>query len=728
MQWGLRRFAFAAGAMYPYRHHNNNAPLERVRGIQMPIRPTYFTAVAALPLIVAGCSPSEAPPDSTAAGDSPAAAAEMPVGTTTDYKWYLERSTPAGQSKLVRTGDGRVTNESFLHWNNREYDVDSVLQLDADGYIVSQKIEGRAPFGADIDETFSIVDGVATWKTPGEGGSRTVDDPAFYVPNEGAAIGAMEALVKVAMKSLDNSVPLLPTGNARIEKLTDVEVESPEGPVTLSLIAVSGISFTPFYAWFDEDLRLTALGGGWMGMVPDGWDPAILATLDDVQKEEDARMITELAGNLAIPADGPVVFENVNVVDVVNGELLEGYNVRVVDGKINALSTVPLTGDEAIRIDGTGKTLLPGLWDMHGHLSLSDGVLNMASGVVNVRDIGNEHENIMAVAEKFNSGTVIGPNVFRSGFMDKAGPFAAGYPAESLEDALERVDFFAEHGYLQVKLYSSIEPEWVAPIAERAQEHGLRLSGHIPAFMSAEQAVRAGYNEIQHINMVFLNFLAGDREDTRKQLRFTLYGDEAGNLDLESDEVREFLALLKENDVVVDPTAAIFEEMLVHVSGSPSPILASVIDHLPPSVSRSDYNADFDITETVESWGRSAERQAEMIKLLHDTGIQIVPGTDDIVGFTLHRELELYVEAGIPEIDVLRIATLDSARVTGVDAHKGSIEVGKDADLLLVNGNPLDDINAVRDGVLVMKGDTLFRPDQLYKAIGVIPFVDSVEL
>ena len=689
------------------------------------------TAVSVMLLIIAGCGASETPQGSAAtegAAEPPVAAADMPVGTTAEFKWYLERSTPAGQSKITRTGDGRITNESFLHWNNREYDVDSVLQLDADGYIVSQKIEGRAPFGADIDETFSIVDGVATWKTPGEGGSRTVDGPAFYVPNESASIGALEALVQVAMKSLDNSVPLLPTGNARIEQLTDVEVESPDGPVTLSLIAISGIGFTPSYAWFDEDLRLTAFGGGWLGMLPDGWDPAILKTLDDVQAAEDARMIANLAGELANKADGPVVFENVDVVDVTNGAMLENRHVRVVDGRIDAVSATPLEGSGGIRVDGAGRTLLPGLWDMHGHLSLSDGILNMASGVVNVRDIGNEHENIMDVAGKFNSGKVIGPNVFRAGFMDKAGPYAAGYPAESLEDALDRVDFFAEHGYLQVKLYSSIEPEWVAPIAERARKHGMRLSGHIPAFMSAEQAVRAGYDEIQHINMVFLNFLAGDREDTRQQIRFTLYGDKAGDLDLGSEEVQEFLALLKENDVVVDPTAAIFEEMLVHVSGNPSPILADVIDHLPPSVSRSDYNADFDITDSVDTWARSAERQAQMIKLLHDTGIQLVPGTDDIVGFTLHRELELYAQAGIPEIEVLRIATLDSARVTGVDAQKGSIEVGKDADLLLVDGNPLEDINAIRNGVLVMKGDTLYRPDELYEAVGVVPFVDSVEL
>ena len=84
-----------------------------------------------------------------------------------------------------------------------------------------------------------------------------------------------------------------------------------------------------------------------------------------------------------------------------------------------------LDAGDAVRIDGSGKTLMPGLWDMHGHLSLSDGVLNVAGGVVNVRDIGNEHEQIMDVVQKFDSGEVIGPNVFRAGFMDRTISVAA---------------------------------------------------------------------------------------------------------------------------------------------------------------------------------------------------------------------------------------------------------------------------------------------------------------
>jgi imidazolonepropionase-like amidohydrolase len=468
-------------------------------------------------------------------------------------------------------------------------------------------------------------------------------------------------------------------------------------------------------------------GDGYLGMIPEGWDTSILAKLSQIQSEEAGLYMKRLAGDFANRMESPVILENVNVVDVVSGRLLEGHYVLVNRGKIAAISEARIESADAIRIDGTGKSLMPGLWDMHGHFSLSDGVLNIAGGVTNVRDIGNVHDKIMELTAKYDSGEVIGPNTFRAGFLDKAGPYASGWAAETLEAALDRIDFFAQHGYIQIKLYSSIEPEWVAPIAERAHSHGMRLSGHIPAFMSAEQAVRAGYDEIQHINMVFLNFSAGDREDTRKQIRFTLYGDEAGNLDLESQQVQDFFALLKDNDVVIDPTVAIFDTQLRHLPGNPDPTFAAVIEHLPASIARALYNPAMDMGDMVDAWGRSAENQAAMLKALHDNGIQLVPGSDNIAAFTLHREIELYSEAGIPNADVLRIATLESARVTGVADRKGSIEVDKDSDLILLDGNPFEDISAIRRAVLVMKGDTLFQPDRLYKAVGVKPFLKSVD-
>ena len=405
--------------------------------------------------------------------------------------------------------------------------------------------------------------------------------------------------------------------------------------------------------WLDESGEILALDfGGYLGMIPEGWDTEALAKLSETQTRASVAYAESTAAGLARELDAPLLFENVDVVDVESGELLEDYFVLVDDGKIAAVSDLRTPSiDGAVQIDATGKTLMPGMWDMHGHFGLEDGVLNVAGGITSVRDIGNVHEKSTEMLEKFNNGIVIGPTTYRAGFIDKSGPYASGWSADNLDDILDRIDFFAEQGYLQIKLYSSIEPDWVAPIAERAHSHGMRLSGHIPAFMSAAEAVKAGYDEIQHINMVFLNFIEGGRADTRKQLRFSLYGQQAGDIDLDSEEVAEFIALLKEENVVIDPTAAIFEEMLVHMPGEPNPTFAAVIEHLPAAVARPLYSPEFPHGAT---WARSNVNQRKMLKLLYDNGIQLVPGSDNIAAFTVHRELEIYVEAGIPEAAVLQ--------------------------------------------------------------------------
>jgi len=647
-------------------------------------------------------------------------------GSTSQYAWYMEGVTPAGQSVVVQTGDGRITSESFIHWNNREYRLDSEIQLDSEGRVVAQRVTGTTPFGAPVDETFGFEHGVASWSTVGQQGSVNADEPAWYLPNESGDFTSLSALVRLAAKSLDGEVPVFPAGRITVERVAAIDVETGVGLQQLQLYAFSGIDFSPSFAWFNEELELVALDwGGSLGMLPQAWDVKVLEKLSEAQTQETANRSARLAGELSIVMQAPLIFENVDVVDVEQGVLLPQHHVLVVDGKITAISDQVIDQSDAIRVDGTGKSLMPGMWDMHGHFGLGDGLLNIAGGITSVRDIGNVHEKIILAVEKYNSGEVIGPNTYLAGFIDKSGPYASGGTAETLEDALERVDFFADHGYIQIKLYSSIEPSWVAPIAERAHVRGLRLSGHIPAFMSAEQAIRAGYDEIQHINMVFLNFLAGDTADTRQQVRFTLYGDEAANLDLDSVVVEDFIRLMKENNIVIDPTAAIFETMLVHLPGVPDPTFAAVADHLPASVRRGLYSPDMVLGE---NWPASAQKQSQMLKKLYDNGIQLVPGSDHMAPFTIHRELEVYVEAGIPAAAVLRIATLDSARVVGVEHKTGSITVGKDADLVLLDGNPLQDISAVRRATLVMKGKTTYRPDLLYQASGVKPFVTSVDL
>ncbi|MDH5500225.1 MAG: amidohydrolase family protein [Gammaproteobacteria bacterium] len=674
-----------------------------------------------LAAIAAGCGKNNTGDESAhvASGD--------PVGEIAEYEWVSE-GTPAGRHRVVRTGDGRISTDLFVHWNNREYTVKDELQLDANGLTRSQRITGTSPFGAPIDESFSIVDGVASWKSVGESGSTSAAAGGIYLPNEMGSVESIGALVRAALKNIDGQQELIPSGTATVRKVKELTVGGDPGDAVVSLYSIAGIGFTPSYVWMDQDLQVFALDfGGFMGMARKGFGEDVLELLSAEQSKSEATYFEEISPGLSNRLAQPLIIRNVDVVDVENGSLRKSQNVVIANGHIRELSNAPVAADNAMVIDGTGKTLMPGLWDMHGHFGISEGILNIAGGITSVRDVGNVHDRMMEMTEKFASGAVIGPHTYRSGFIDKASPYATGDTVETLQQALDRVDWYADRGYIQIKLYSSIDPTWVEPIAKRTHARNMRLSGHIPAFMSAEQAVRAGYDEIQHINMVFLNFLAGDREDTRQQIRFTLYGDKAGELDLDGAEAEAFFKLLKERDVVIDPTAAIFDTQLVHKAGEPDPTFAAIVEHLPLSVSRSLYNPEFEINESNEAaWKKSQLNAMKMLRKLYDKGIRIVPGSDSLPGFTIHRELEVYAEAGIPHAAVLRIATLDSAAVVGAANRSGSIRVGKEADLVLLDGNPLEDISAIRRAVAVIKGGYLYRPDELYAAVGVTPFVQSL--
>lgn len=399
------------------------------------------------------------------------------------------------------------------------------------------------------------------------------------------------------------------------------------------------------------------------------------------------------------------------------------------DGKIVEVANHIKKPKGVASIDGKGKTLIPGLWDMHGHLSKENGILNIANGVTSVRDMGNEHDNIMEIEALFNTNQVLGSRVYRAGFMDKYSENSAGLSVKSLQEALDTVDFFADNGYVQVKLYSSIDPSWVKPISERAHSRGLRLSGHVPAFMTAEQAIANGYDEIQHINMLFLNFLAGEEVDTRTQKRFSLMGEQASGLSLDSPEMNAFIKLLSDKKVVVDPTVSTFRSLLMSEDQKVNPEFAAISEHMPIAFARGLKGAEMHVDEQFKlSYQESGEAMQKMLKKLYDAGVPMVPGTDNIAGFTLIRELELYVDAGIPAAEVLNMASIESAKLMGVAHQTGSIAKGKVADLVLVDGDPLKDITALQKAALVIKGEQAFKPAEIYRAIGVKPFTSAPSL
>jgi len=244
----------------------------------------------------------------------------------------------------------------------------------------------------------------------------------------------------------------------------------------------------------------------------------------------------------------------------------------------------------------------------------------------------------------------------------------------------------------------------------------------VPAFMTAQQFVEAGADEIQHINMLFLNFWFDEVKDTRTPARFTAVAERAATLDLNSQRVQSFIRLLKDHHTVIDPTLTAFEGMFVDRPGKMSVSFAAVADRLPPQVRRNFLGGGLPVPEGKDALYRESQLATlRMTKLLYDSGIPIVAGTDDLAGFTLHRELELYVKAGIKPPEVLRIATLGAARVAHKDQELGSITPGKLADMVLVAGDPAQNISDVRHTALVIKDGSIYEPAALYKALGVKP-------
>jgi imidazolonepropionase-like amidohydrolase len=647
-------------------------------------------------------------------------------GRTMRYDWLTAGEVSGSHVLQIRADGTRVADFEFND-RGRGPKIHEEISLGSDGKPVTLQVSGHSYMGAPAQESFRVTDGRADWESTLERDEAAAG--GFYVPHDGTP-EQQAVLARALLAAPGRRLDLLPAGTAAIEEIAAQEVSHDGQARTVTLYAISGLDLTPQYVWLDEERELFALTYGWMGLAPQGWGgtlEGLQAAQDGAEEDHHRRLAAELTEEL--PAHW--ILRNVAVVDVESGTLLPDRLVAVSDGRIvrvsgNEMPDLPLYGDLQPRIiDGQGLTLMPGLWDMHTHLSLDQGLLHIAAGVTAVRDLGNEPERLSEVRAAFDSGEVIGPRSVAAGFIDKRSPYSAptGRLAETLDEALAMVREYAEAGLPQVKIYSSIEPEWVQPIAAEVHARGMRLSGHIPSWMTARQAVLAGFDEIQHINMLFLNFLAGPEDDTRTPLRFSLVAEKAGSMDLDAQPVQEFIALLKERGVVVDPTVAIFDSMFRHRSGDLDPSYAMIADHMPPAVRRAMLGGEMAIDEgNAATYARSADALLGMIARLHAAGVPLVAGTDAMPGFTLHRELELYQRAGISNAEVLRIATLGAAVVAGAADESGSVSEGKRADFVLLAGNPLEDISAVRRPVAVFKGDRWYDPAKLYEAVGIRPF------
>jgi len=258
-------------------------------------------------------------------------------------------------------------------------------------------------------------------------------------------------------------------------------------------------------------------------------------------------------------------------------------------------------------------------------------------------------------------------------------------------------------------------------IAAQAHKRGLRVSGHVPSGMIAEQFIADGADEIQHINFIMLNFMP-DVKETRNPDRFIAPGKRGLTIDPESATVERFIAFLREHHTVLDPTMGIFEQTYTDRPGQVGPMDAAMFDRLPVQVRRGAKTAGGALPvdeQTDKTYRQSWATMVRMLKKLYDGGVPIVAGTDEGSGYALHRELEIYNEAGIPAPEILRMATLTAAKLMQRDKDLGSLSAGKMADVILVDGDPTTRISDIRKIDTVIKNGDVMRPAELYPAMGI---------
>lgn len=620
----------------------------------------------------------------------------------------------AGTETVTTTGDSRTID---FEYNDRGRGPKTHTEMTTDAHLVTTSLHtaGNDYFKVPIDE--ALANGA--WSNGAEKGSASANSRAFFVsmygPPEETAV-----LARALLLAPQHRLALLPAGEASIRRVGDLNVSAGGRSQHLTCYEISGLGFTPSPIWLDDHNELFASASSWSSVVADGWDsvvPELLKSQDGWRDEAVSRTAAHLTHT---PAGGGIVITNARLFDPVTLRTTPGTTIVIRGNRVESVGVGVAAPDGFEHIDAGGRTVIPGLWDMHTHNSADDGMLDIANGITSVRDLANDTDFLLDLRKKIDSGAAIGPRIVMAGIIEGPGKFAG--PTKVLvdteEEARAAIDNYAKLGYEQIKIYSSVRPGLVPVMARLAHAHGLRVSGHVPAFMRAEDAVRAGYDEIQHVNFLFLNFWP-DIQDTRTPVRFTAVAERAATLDLQSTEVKAFIELLRERKIVIDPTVSIFEGMFVSRKGTMSPSYAAIADRLPPQVRRGFLIGGLPIPDGMDQRYRDSFRNLlAMVKALYDAHVPIVAGTDALAGFSLHRELELYVEAGIPPAEVLGIATLGAASVMKHDDQLGSIAPGKLADLDIIDGDPSTNISDVRRVVTVIKGGKVYDAKAVAAEIG----------
>lgn len=402
----------------------------------------------------------------------------------------------------------------------------------------------------------------------------------------------------------------------------------------------------------------------------------------------------------------PLAITHVTVIDTTGGAPQRDVTVIIRDGRIESIGHINEPADATL-VDGRGRFLIPGLWDMHVHLSWTSSSalpVLVANGVTSVRDMGGRLGQLDEWRTKIAAGLVAGPRIFRAGPMLNGRKFnqyqmVPGSPEETrgVARALKEigVDFLKVHRRLPRDAYYALIDE--------AKHLGITVVGHIPMTLTPEEASDAGQATIEHTETLFEGtFTAGVKgklSDAIRQFR-------------ESAEAQRLFERFVKNHTVVTPTLAAWTVVLNDPASPPDPRIRYVAKSLRNGLGQLPRMSADELQELRDS----VAEYREVVRLMNQCGVTLMAGTDiagpRIPGFTLHDELAALVGAGLTTLEALQAATYTPAKIMNRSQELGSIEPGKVADLVLLDANPLEDIrNTQKIAAVIIGGQLLRRAD-----------------
>lgn len=504
------------------------------------------------------------------------------------------------------------------------------------------------------------------------------------------------------------NITTLPFGSVQIKKDGIDELSYNGKPFVLDRYTIGGLIWGNELLWADKAGRLICL------ITNDAEADKL-----EMMREPYEALLPELIGRAAgygmrlFAKSTPAPAAGEKIIAITGGTLLDVVNektmpnsVLLIEGgiikKMGKAGEVKIPAGAKI-IDAKGKMILPGLWDMHAHFEQAEwGPAYLAAGVTTVRDCGNEFTYINSIKTAIDNGAGIGPLILKAGIIDGKGPFALGIiQAATKEEAIKEVDRYKANGFAQIKIYSSVKPAIVKAICDEAHRLGLTVTGHIPNGMSLQAGVDSGMDMVNHVQYVYSMM----KRNKDRSINF------------EDSTSIAAIKFIKDHHIVIDPTIGVFEMSFRSVKEDIT-IMEPAFYTLPLPLQALFKNTGQDANGAAK-FKPLFQSMVKIVKVLYDAGVPVVAGTDQgFPGYSLDRELELYVEAGLTPAQAIKMATIIPAQVMKMDKQTGSVDVGKQADIILVDGNPLTNIRDIRKVTTVIKAGRIYNPVSLHKLVG----------